>query len=292
MLRISANILFRTLNLLIAINDFSFVDSKDLLDTISNRTDTNDLFEFSCKCNWASLENEKPKLTERGINIVSLNRNIYYDVQLKMMLKDYITTFKPIWANRIPYGRKEATIFMTKDEVACFNEAGLLDDNPSLASVDWWDEVSASMRNEINDKKNQTGRDGEKLTIQYENHRVKRSPVWQSIDSNLSGYDVISYTKELSDEKLLIEVKTTKGEVDDMFFYISKNEWNISLNSDNYLYYLWSLSEDKIKLAKIKPEEMLPHIPTNNLNGEWETVKIPFSSFEEKFVEIKMEELR
>lgn len=46
-----------------------------------------------------------------------------------------------------------------------------------------------------------------------------------------------------------------------------------------------SISAEEM-LAILSPDEILPYIPTNNLDGQWETVKIPFLCFEDKFVEI------
>lgn len=53
-----------------------------------------------------------------------------------------------------------------------------------------------------------------------------------------------------------------------------------------YVFHLWCLSNSKKMLAVISPDELLPYIPTNNLEGQWESAKIPFSCFEGQFVEI------
>ena len=39
----------------------------------------------------------------------------------------YITVCRPVWAKRIPYGRKEAYLIMNEEEKRCFDEAALME---------------------------------------------------------------------------------------------------------------------------------------------------------------------
>lgn len=68
----------------------------------------------------------------------------------------------------------------------------------------------------------------------------------------------------------------------------TSHEWNVALTSRAYVFHLWCLSNSKKMLAVISPDELLPYIPTNNLEGQWESAKIPFSCFEGQFVEIQI----
>lgn len=61
---------------------------------------------------------------------------------------------------------------------------------------------------------------------------------------------------------------------------------DIRIDYLTYVFHLWCLSNSKKMLAVISPDELLPYIPTNNLEGQWESAKIPFSCFEGQFVEI------
>lgn len=291
MLRLSANIMYQVSKMISYLNDFSFDNVQELRSIVSANNDYAEIVSFAIDCGWLLKEGNKPILTQRGLEINKFNPKAGYEERIRLMIEDYIISAKPIWMYRIPYGRKEASTFMTKDEISCFNEANLLGDNPDLSSIDWWDNLSLMIRNDSNLKNNQTGRDGEKLTLQYEEHRTKRKAIWQSIDSNMSGYDVISIVSETDNRKLLIEVKTSTECVDSAYFHISKNEWNVANSSDNYLFYLWILNNDKIYLAKLNVDDVSLQVPTDNNDGEWENVKIPFSIYKDRFIEIKVEDI-
>ena len=112
------------------------------------------------------------------------------------MLADYVLKTAPIWSNRIPYGRREATIFMSKDEKACFADAGLLSDHLDTGIITWWDTIATKIRTQDQQAKNETGRLGERNTIKYERNRTNSEPIWMSIDSNLAGYDIKSRVSE------------------------------------------------------------------------------------------------
>ena len=202
------------------------------------------------------------------------------------MLTDYVLKCAPIWANRIPYGRREATIFMTKDERACFADAGLISDHLDAGIIDWWDTIATHIRMQTKQSKIGTGRLGERNTIKYERSRTNIDPMWMSIDSNLLGYDIKSQVSKNDPGTLLIEVKASTFTLSRAEFYVTSNEWNVAITSGAYVFHLWCLSDGKKMLAILSPDEILPYIPTNNLDGQWETVKIPFLCFEDKFVEI------
>lgn len=49
-----------------------------------------------------------------------------------------------------------------------FLEAGLLSESPDDSIVKWWDSLSAIIRKNQDEKKNNCGHIGEKLTLRYE----------------------------------------------------------------------------------------------------------------------------
>ena len=175
---------------------------------------------------------------------------------------------------------------MTKDERACFADAGLLSDHLDAGIIDWWDTIATHIRMQTKQSKIGTGRLGERNTIKYERSRTNIDPMWMSIDSNLLGYDIKSQVSKNDPGTLLIEVKASTFTLSRAEFYVTSNEWNVAITSGAYVFHLWCLSDGKKMLAILSPDEILPYIPTNNLDGQWETVKIPFLCFEDKFVEI------
>lgn len=202
------------------------------------------------------------------------------------MLADYVMNVNPAWAKRIPYGRKESFIFMSKDEQACFYEAGLMNDEPDNRDIKWWDQIANYIRSQDDLFRNETARKGELYTVLYESNRTVKKPQWISIDSNLTGYDVISCVSKDNKARLLIEVKCSELSINNAEFYITAHEWHTACNSSNFLFYLWCLYDNKKQLAIVKPSTILPYIPTNNETGKWQTVRILFNSFKQMFTEI------
>ena len=222
-------------------------------------------------------------LSKQGQTLVNTKE---FSERAKIILSDYICYVTPAWARRIPYGRQEAFIFMTKDEQACFYEAGLMDENPGNTVIGWWDQISSFLRRIEEDRKIEIGRKGEQLTILYEQKRTGRDPQWISLDSNLSGYDVISQQTQDDPSALLIEVKSSEKSIATADFFVSVNEWHTASNTEKYKFYLWCFYGGKKQLAIIQPRQLFQYIPTNNKSGKWQMVRIPFASFSEAFKEI------
>jgi hypothetical protein len=289
MIRLSVNVLTSIVTLLKRIEMFQFssVGELRLINQVA-QIDNEDLFSLACTCNWAMKDKDsKPLLTERGRKISTLNKNGAYSEYLHIMLFDYILSAHPIWANRIPYGRTEATIFMTKDEKACFFEANLLNELPSSDIVTWWDNLADNLRLEVERHKIDIGRQGEQLTIYYERKRTMEEPKWVAIDSNLAGYDIKSQKSEINNSTLLIEVKTSYEELENAFCYLSVREWTTALTAKDYLFHFWCLSGGRKRIAVVLPSQVDRYVPTNNLSGKWESVKIPFACFKNDFIEVE-----
>ena len=286
MIRLSMNVLTSALALLRRIEIYDFSSLSELSYSKIVSISAEDIFEFSSSCGWASESESGLTLTTRGIGLLRFQtQGLLIDLK-RQMLTDYVLKCAPIWANRIPYGRREATIFMTKDERACFADAGLLSDHLDAGIIDWWDTIATHIRMQTKQSKIGTGRLGDRNTIKYERSRTNIDPMWMSIDSNLLGYDIKSQVSKNDPGTLLIEVKASTFTLSRAEFYVTSNEWNVAITSGAYVFHLWCLSDGKKMLAILSPDEILPYIPTNNLDGQWETVKIPFLCFEDKFVEI------
>jgi hypothetical protein len=69
------------------------------------------------------------------------------------------------WTSRVSRGRKEASIFLSKDEKRCFVEAELLLDDLSDESLIWWGILSNSIRAQSDEDNLITGRRGELLNF-------------------------------------------------------------------------------------------------------------------------------
>lgn len=244
-------------------------------------------YDFALQCNWIADEGSGIEFTNRGKEIVSLFRGTNITSGLWMRaLYDYVSTCRPAWASLIPYGRKEAYLFMTNDEKRCFFEAGLMDSIENEV-VQWWDHVALLFRKEKKDSLDDIGREGERKTLAYEELRTKVKPRWESIDSNYSGYDIISQRAEGANEPILIEVKSSLKSIYEAKMIITRNEWDVATcgyNVDRYFFYLWLLG-DKSRLAVIPASSIKNHVPNDTGAGHWHTLEIPFLCFEHDFFE-------
>ncbi len=287
MIRLSVNVLTSAIELLRRLNTYRYSSVSELAYSKIVSISAEDIFDFASKCGWANKTENILLVTSRGVGLLFLYEEGRASELKRQMLMDYVLRAAPIWSNRIPYGRKEATIFMSKDETACFSDAGLLSDQLDSDIIDWWDTIANQIRLQTQQEKNDTGRTGERNTIKYEKMRTNIMPKWMAVDSNLLGYDIKSVLSKDDHSSLLIEVKSSMLSIHQASFHITAHEWEVALTNDAYVFHLWSFWRNKRLLAVISPHDVQPYIPTNNLGGEWESTKIPFACFENRFVEIE-----
>lgn len=270
-------------------NDCFSVDQVENIKTYYGINKTAAL-QLAHQCEWLLVIDESTyKLTSYGERLLSS----FYDMQIsenlyREILFHYIVTCKPIWARRIPYGRNEAYRIMSDEEQACIRKAGLMKDPVSRDEVDWWDALAEIQRAEIEHQKDDVGREGEELTIEYEKSRTKANPIWESVNSNLAGFDIISQVSSADASQILIEVKSSSKTLDSASFFVTHHEWDFAssgYNKNRYYFYLWLLGSTN-HLAIVPSSEIKKHIPLESGQGEWSETIIPFSAFKDSFVEI------
>lgn len=286
MIRLSVNVLTSAMALLKRLETYNFSSLSELAYSKIDSISAEDIFTFSHNCGWVSENDNTPILTKRGTGLLRLqDQGLLVDLKRQMLI-DYVLKTAPIWSNRIPYGRRETTIFMSKDEKACFSDAGLLSERLDSGIIEWWDTIANQIRTQEQLLKNDVGRIGERNSIKYERSRTNSEPTWMSVESNLAGYDIKSRMGKDNPNVLLIEVKASTFTMKQAAFHVTSHEWGVALTSAAYVFHLWCLHGNEKMLATISPNDIQPYIPTNNLNGEWESTRIPFSCFINKFTEI------
>jgi len=244
---------------------------------------TSEVINLSLKCGWIRINAEvQISLTKSG---QSINESTDYSYKLQTMLRDYIISYMPSWARALYLGRSEFCQYAPPDVRQCFKESNLLQQDPGLDVIEWWDEISSFFRSDLNSRLLEIGRIGERLTVQYELERTGNRPVWQAIESNLSGYDILSVVSKTDPTPMLIEVKSTEQSIDFAHWTISSREWGQAKDSREFRFYLWSLSGQR-RMATLSVNDVMPHIPTNRGEGSWESTKIPYSVFEYKFSDL------
>jgi hypothetical protein len=99
-------------------------------------------------------------------------------------------------------------------------------------------------------------------------------PVWQGLDDNFAGYDILSYEREGDGVcNKLIEVKSTIASPPR--FIVTRNEWEKAMTSERYIFHIWDMTKSPAVLYIKTTEEVKPHIPNDNEKGEWKTAQIP-----------------
>lgn len=241
------------------------------------------VLEVAESCNWIQLDIEgNLSVTAKGNEILT-QKDMFH--ALRVQLKHLIELVKPSWSYLIHKGRKEAFQYFPSDVKQCFKEAELIN-SYDRDVIKWWDMLALAVRGQQLDTQLEIGRTGEELSLEYEKNRVNKDPVWQSIESNLTGYDILSVVSLEDPRPLRIEVKASTNVSGSFTFYLTRNEWNVAETSENYLFHLWVLSETP-ELFILDKNEIANHVSTNQGNGTWENVKITFSSKELNSLDIK-----
>lgn len=239
------------------------------------------VLELSTRCGWIGI-NEQLGLdvTDMGRKVQSLGSP---EQKLRQQIRDFIQSIQPVWARLLPAGRAEALPFMPASAQQCFLESELCNVPPTDEIISWWDDIAAAARGRAADCLAQIGRDGERCSIAYEVQRVGRRPDWQSIESNKSGFDLLSITERGNPEGLQIEVKVSVQPIRAAAFHLTRNEWAVAQASDRYVFHVWSMTEAGKRIAVLTPKQVAVHIPQNCGDGEWETAEIPCRAFLDSF---------
>lgn len=246
---------------------------------------------LALQCQWLVLvDDELCELTTLGKRLMQMFNGMQISSDLyREILYNYIVVCKPIWARRIPFGRFEAYRVMSQDEQICFTKAGLMVDPVTRFEVDWWDSLASKERIIIDEKKDVIGRNGEELSIAFEKKRTGALPIWESVNTNLAGYDILSQASDTDPSQILIEVKSSSKPMHDASFFVTRNEWAFAsepYNMNRYFFHLWLLN-DVPRVAVISRAEIENHIPSEKGQGEWSETIIPFEVFKDSFIVYK-----
>ena len=230
--------------------------------------------------NWAYVTDEG--LLAPTIKGERLLAYTCYPQLLRQMLLDYIDTERPAWLQNASSGRAKVLMFVRAEIAQVFVEAELAQ-GVDEQTVAFWDALAALARGQKNDRINEVGRTGERLSLGYESRRTRREPRWVSIESNEDGYDILSVLSADNAAKLSIEVKaSTMG----MHGYLTENEWERAQEATHHCFHLWDMSADEPRLCILTTEQIRANVPLNLGNGLWQSVKIPFNAFSSNFTPI------
>lgn len=161
------------------------------------------------------------------------------------------------------------------------NLTSISEDNPDDEIINWWDDLIDFARSLIDKKKIESGRSGEKKSLEFEKKKLKNlkinlKPTWDGFWDNKLGYDIKSFDKHKNN--IFIEAKSSKDKRG--IFFLTKNEWKCaSSEKNNYFIHLWIQEDPKpiiieyeeLKLRVLRFQEI------SNEGEQWESIKINYS---------------
>ncbi len=234
--------------------------------------------EYSQKMRWLQTNDVGlAEVTRSGHRLLSSEP---IQGRMRQALLDVIEIDRPFWIQNAIQGRRQVLDFVSTAIAQVFLEAGLVD-GTSPDVVAFWDTLAQEARGQRNSSLLKIGRAGERLSIAYETIRTGRTPRWVAIDNNADGFDLLSVVSNASTQKLSIEVKaTTVGT--SAVMHVSRNEWDYALSARTHVFHLWDMTTPEPRLAVLRCADIGDHIPTDNKDGIWQEVTIPFNAFESK----------
>ena len=190
--------------------------------------------------------------------------------------------YRPNWLSLMRRGRTRFIKQLPLDAQDIFEAAGLLATPPTENIVGWWDAMSGHARLTSDHSKVKQGRAAEMLTLDHERRELQEKgihlePEWPGLDDNFAGYDVGSYDRRYSRiTNRMIEVKSTIASP--MRFFVTRNEWRTAESArDAYIFHIWNMRSDPPQLHTRTVDDILPHIPSDNGKGQWETAIVPLA---------------
>jgi hypothetical protein len=236
-------------------------------------------------CRWLHISEEGTlHLTERGQHLRTLAT---IENCLREQLLDVLMAAPPAWARRMIQGRFEALQAMPDDARQCFEDCGLTKGTDD-ETIDWWDRATGGLRSERSKALQIIGRKAEKLSLLFEKKRTGKEPIWQGLETAVSGFDVLSVVDGSTDKRLKIEVKGSSMNKSDASFFVTRNEWNTATKSSDFNFHLWLVREHP-KLFVVPASNVEPHIPKDSGSGRWSGAELYFRDFSAFEQEIALE---
>lgn len=254
-----------------------FFDSLNRIPTIGTAS-REKVLELCQAAQWIELiDSEKLRLTADGKEIAEVINPI---TSMRLQLQSIILHTNPPWGKLAQHGRQELLRFVRPEIKQCFQEAKL-SDGTEQDVVEWWDKLANASRGFRQEKLLAVGRVGERLSINYEKERIGKEPKYVALDTAKPGYDILSVVSKDDASKLCIEVKSSEQPLNQAYFYLSRNEYDNAKHIDHYVLHLWLLNSNGNDKHLIVPFDLVEeHCPSDRKDGKWQSVKIPFNSFE------------
>ena len=209
-----------------------------------------------------------------GWEVFSLGENM--QASLRGAIAVLAQRAKPFWARMATLGREKVRKLLDVDQEQCLRYAGLLDTPLDESSLKWWDDLAKFFRGQQEERRNEIGRQAERLTIAYENVQllnlgIAETARWVALEDHTLGFDVVSFRK--ADEQpyqICIEVKGSASSP--TRFILTRNEWDKAESiGEKYFLYVWNIRNESLRI--ISQRELSFHVPSDKGSGRWATVE-------------------
>ncbi len=252
-----------------------FFDSLNRIPTMGNAS-REKVLELCQEARWIQLtDSQNFELTEDGEKISQVSDHI---ISMRMQLQSIIFHTNPAWGKKAQHGRQELLKFVRPEIKQCFQEAGLCEGTGEDV-VEWWDKLANASRGYWQEELLARGRVGERLSINFEKKRTGEEPLYIALDTSSPGYDILSVVSSNDMSRLCIEVKSSEQNINQANFHLTRNEYEQAKLIENYQIHLWLLNNNEHRHLILEFGVVEKHCPEDKKSGKWESVKIPFGSF-------------
>ncbi|MEO5534371.1 MAG: DUF3883 domain-containing protein [Pseudolysinimonas sp.] len=209
----------------------------------------------------------------------SSNLLLNFESDIRRLVTDLLEADPPGWLQVVPLGRERVASQLEPDVLQVLRAGGLFDPVPSVEAIEWWDQLAARARGDLDARRLELGRDAERRSLEYELDRLSQIgcpylPRWLSLDDNSAGYDIQSW--EVDDgvwRQLAIEVKSTVSSI--VRFHLSRGEYETCVKlAGAYRFHTWVQGNGPII---VESQDVIASAPLDGTGSRWETAEFVFA---------------
>jgi len=224
----------------------------------------------------------------RLLNSTAINEN--YDLQRRILRRVILSTRRDLV--RLAFSGLDEFRLRPSDELECFEQLGLADYRLSEEAIRWWSSIQSAGAEFDSGILKSLGDRAELASIRFEEERLKgylsgdRKVDWVSRDTDLAGFDILSYSGHQPDPMTRVPIEVKKLSRDNEgahYFYLSRNEFEVASKTPGYRFHLWEIAPDgsSANLWIPKLANVLLASPVDKAPGKWESCTIFLSSLQD-----------
>ena len=229
------------------------------------------------------------ELTHLGKSAIRSDGKEDFEVERRILSRLITTVRRDLL--KIGFMSTEELSELGSNERECLEQFGLLDYHLSTAAENWWENLRSAGKSFNSAILREVGDRAELASIHYEEKRVQMRGLvgkaidWVSRETDLAGYDILSFTGEppAQEDRLCIEVKKlTNDPTGGVYFFLSRNEAEVAKKSRHYVFHLWQIqiNSESWTLSVIPAEVVLEKLPSDAPYAKWEKCRVRLEAVE------------